>query len=161
MANQDISHTLLIMNRPTARLRVLVADDSTPIRVRIVSWLKEIPRVNIVAETMDVPSTIKEVGLLQPHLVILDLNMPGGSGLDVLEFIRSEKVESLVVVMTSESDPEYESKVLQSGAIAFLNKSRDFRKLIDIVREFAELVTRPASHRMFNRVYSSKLSHCH
>ena len=149
------------MNPPTARLRVLVADDSTPIRVRIVSLLNEISRVNVVAETMDVSSTIEEVGLLQPHLVILDLNMPGGSGLDVLEYIRSEKIESMVLVMTSESDPEYQSTALQAGAIAFLNKSRDFRKLADIVRELSELTTRPAKHRTFSRVYSSKLGHCH
>lgn len=161
MANREFPHRIPSMNQKAARLRVLVADDSTPIRVRIVSWLNEIPRVNVVAETMDIPSTIEEVGLLQPHLIILDLNMPGGSGLDVLEFIRSEKIQSLVVIMTSESDPEYESKVLQAGAIAFLNKSRDFRKLIDVVRELAELATRPTSHRTFNRVFSSKPSYCH
>jgi DNA-binding NarL/FixJ family response regulator len=149
------------MPQKTARLRVLIADDSAPIRLRIVSLLNEIPRVNAVAETVDVPNTIKEVSLLQPHLIILDLNMPGGNGLDVLEFIRSEKIQSLVIVLTSETDPEYEFAALQAGVIAFLNKSRDFLKLVDVVRELAELTVHPAKHRPFNRVFSSKLSHCH
>jgi len=149
------------MHQKTARLRVLIADNSTPVRLRIVSLLNEIPRVTAVAETVDVPNTIKEVGLLQPHLIILDLNMPGGNGLDVLEFIRRKKIQSLVIALTSETDLEYESTALQAGVIAFLNKSRDFLKLADVVRELAELTTRQAKHHPFNRVFSSKLSHCH
>ncbi len=149
------------MNLKTARLRVLIADDSAPVRQRIVSLFEELPRVRVIGETRNVPDTIAEIDRLRPQLVILDMNMPGGSGLDVLDFIRLNRIPSVVVVLSGESDPEYKIRASRAGAIAFLNKSRDLPRLVDIVRELAELTARPIKRRPFKYLFSSDLSYCH
>jgi DNA-binding NarL/FixJ family response regulator len=123
------------MKPRAASLRVLVADDSSPVRERMVSLLKELSCVRTVAESMDVPSTIECVCRFLPHVVILDISMPGGCGLDVLEFISAERIPSLVVVVTNFADPEYEDQARKAGADAFFDKSRDFHKAVEFVRE--------------------------
>lgn len=125
------------MPSPPARLRVLVADDSPPVRERMISLLRELPCVTLTAEAADVPGTIDGICRLQPHVVILDLGMPGGCGLDVLDFIRAKLISTQVVVLTNDTDPEYKARALQAGAVAFLDKSRDFLKAIDFVLNLA------------------------
>lgn len=125
------------MTLKAASLRVLVADDSTPVRERMVSLLKELACVREAAESADVPSTIEAVTRFLPHVVILDISMPGGCGLDVLDFVRSENIPTLVVILTNFADPEYEARARLGGAAAFLDKSRDFLKAVEIVRQLA------------------------
>jgi DNA-binding NarL/FixJ family response regulator len=119
-------------------LRVLVADDSAPVRERMVSLLGELPHVKVAAESDDVPDTIECVRRLRPHLVLLDISMPGGSGFDVLDMIRAERIPTLVIVLTNHAEPEYETRAFRTGAVAFLDKSRDFLKAIDFIRDFSE-----------------------
>lgn len=119
-------------------LRVVVADDSDPVRERIVSLLCELPRVRVAGEAADVQGAIDSVCRLRPHLVLLDLCMPGGSGLDVMAAIQAARIPALVVVLTNDSEPECEARARRAGAVAFFNKSRDFLKAVDFVREFSE-----------------------
>jgi DNA-binding NarL/FixJ family response regulator len=124
-------------------LRVVVADDSDPVRERIVSLLSEL-RVRVAGEAADVQGAIDCVCRLRPHLVLLDLCMPGGSGLDVLAAIQAARIPALVVVLTNDSEPECEARARRAGAIAFFNKSRDFLKAVDFVREFSERSFQPS-----------------
>lgn len=119
-------------------LRVVVADDSDLVRERIVSLLSELPWVRVVGEAPDVGGAIDCVLRLRPHLVLLDLCMPGGTGLDVLAAIQSARIPALVVVLTNDSEPECEARARRAGAVAFFDKSRDFLKAVDFVREFSE-----------------------
>ncbi len=130
-------------------LRVLVADDFAPVRERMVELLQELPHVEVVAETADVQDTIEQVRGLQPHAIILDISMPGGCGLDVLDRIRAECNPAMVVVLTNHSSPEYEAKALRGGAVAFLDKSRDFLKAVDYVGKLAERMFRRDTGSLF------------
>lgn len=126
---------MFVMATEGTTLRVIIADDSDLVRERMVSLLREIPRVEVVAETADVPGTITCVRSLLPHVIILDISMPGGCGLDVLDMVRAEHIPSMVLVLTNFSDREYESRACRDGAVAFLDKSRDFLKAVDYVSE--------------------------
>ncbi len=121
----------------TGTLQVLLADDSTPVRERMISLLRELPCVAVIAEAVDVPGTIDCICRLLPHVVILDIGMPGGSGLDALDFIRAKRIPTQVVVLTNETAPEYKARALHAGVAAFFDKSRDFLKAIDLVRDLA------------------------
>ena len=134
-----------------ATLRVLVADDSTPVRERMVSLLNELACVAETIEATDVPSTIESVRRLVPHVVILDIGMPGGSGLDVLEIIRKERIPTLVAVVTNYSDPEYDAKARQAGAAAFFDKSREFLQVIAFVHDLAAAGVRRKPDARFYR----------
>ena len=132
------------MIKKSLTLRVVVADDSAPVRERIVSLLSELPGVKVVAQCGDVAGAIDDVRRLRPHLVLLDLCMPDGSGLDVLAAIHANRIPALVVLLTNDTEPECETRARRAGAVAFFDKSRDFLKAIDFVREFSERTFHPS-----------------
>ena len=119
-------------------LRVLIADDSAAIRRRLAAMLAEIPNAVVCGEAAAVPSSIATIRGLRPDVVILDLSMPGGSGLDVLTQIRREHIPAVVIVLTNYALPEYESRARSGGADAFLDKAHEFQKAIALVRELSE-----------------------
>lgn len=119
-------------------LKVVIADDSALVRDRMASMLKELTRVEVVAESVDVPGTLHQLRRIRPHVLILDMDMPGGSGMEVLRIIQSEEIPSLVIVLTNHCEPEYEEGALRGGAAAFLDKSRDFLKAVEIIRSLAD-----------------------
>jgi DNA-binding NarL/FixJ family response regulator len=118
-------------------LSVIVADDSLVVRERLVGLLREVPGVSVVGETGDVAGTLEALRRLRPTVLVLDLSMPGGSGLTVLQQVRKEQIQSKVIVLTNYSSAEYEKVARARGASAFLNKSTEFMKVADLVRELA------------------------
>ncbi len=124
--------------RPVASpLRVLIADDAAVVRERLVAMVSEIPGVAVVAEAGCVQETLRAVREHKPQVVILDLSMPDGSGLDVLAQMRREQLEAVVLVLTNYPYQEYELLARERGASAFLDKSREFMKVTELVRDLA------------------------
>lgn len=130
--------SIRVMEASRANLHVVIADDSALVRERLACMLRELPLVEVVAETGDVATTIQRVRILRPHVLILDLDMPGGSGLDVLRQVQAEEIPSLVIILTNHLEPEYQEGALRGGAAAYLDKSRDFLKAVDIIRSLSE-----------------------
>ena len=115
-------------------MRVLIADDSRLVAERVSAMLAEIDGVEIVGQAESVPDTREAVRRLKPDVLILDLRMPGGSGLDVLESLRREGGESVVIVLTNYSFPQYREKCLKSGARFFFDKSSEFDRVAEVLR---------------------------
>lgn len=126
-------------------LSVLIADDSSEVRERLAALLGEVPGVSIVAETEDVEGTLEGVRRLRPAVVVLDINMPGGSGLDVLRRMTEERMRAVVIVLTSFALPEYEREARAHGATAFLDKSKEFMKVADLVRTLSNQIRCPGA----------------
>jgi DNA-binding NarL/FixJ family response regulator len=126
------------MEKPRSTVRVLIADDSAPVRERLAAMLWEIPNVDVVAETADVRATAECLIELLPDLVLLDISMPGGSGFEILDVIRDRGLPTIAVVVTTHVEPEFESRARDLGAAAFFNKSRDFVAATEFVRNFSQ-----------------------
>jgi DNA-binding NarL/FixJ family response regulator len=116
-------------------MRILIADDSAEICKRLAEMLSDIPGVEIVGFVADGASTLEAVRRLRPDVVTLDLRMPGGSGFDVLRDLRGEPLAPFVIMLTNYASPEYERRATALGAGAFLDKSRDFDRVVELVRE--------------------------
>ena len=71
---------------------------------------------------------------LTPDLVVLDLRLPDGNGLDVLRLMQREQVQNRVIVLTHYDYPQYEQRARAAGAYAFLNKAKEFGRVADLVR---------------------------
>ena len=100
--------------------------------------LNEVPGALVVAEAADVQGTLEVLRQKKPAVLVLDLSMPGGSGLDVLRQLQKESIKTTVIVLTNYSFPEYEKEARNYGASAFLNKSTQFMQVAELVRELAE-----------------------
>lgn len=123
-------------------MKIFIADDSKTLRCSLVDLLLDIPGVTIAGEAGDVEHAIDGIIATIPDAVILDLKMPGGSGLDVLASIKRMSVAPWVVVFTQYPFPEYRRRCMNAGAAHFFEKGADNDKLFTAVaaraRECAE-----------------------
>ena len=115
-------------------MRVFLADDSAPVRERILQILAEIPDVDVVGHAEDSLAARLLITALQPDVVILDINMPGGSGIEVLHEIKQQSPSPKVIMLTNYSQPQYRRKCLDAGADHFFDKSTEFEKIRDVLR---------------------------
>ncbi len=116
-------------------LRVFISDDSKVVRERIANILSEIKGVDVVGEAQNVDDSIKYINQCNPDAVILDIRMPGGSGIDVLKEIKRKENSPLVMVLTNYSFPQYRRICLESGADFFFDKSNEYYKIVDVLKD--------------------------
>jgi DNA-binding NarL/FixJ family response regulator len=138
----------LCMGRRFSRrksMRVLIADDSQVVVERLADLLKEIPGIQLVGRANDVPQAIRSIREMKPDAVILDLQMPGGSGLDVLHAIRKTHPLVHVLICTNFPYPQYREECIAAGANFFLDKSAEFEKIPAIFRKLIGHATKTTS----------------
>lgn len=116
-------------------IKVLIADDSELLRTNLKKLLAHIDRIDRIVESSDYPSTIALIKNEYPDVIILDLQMPGGTGFDVLEYIRDLNINPVVAVFTNFPTEQNRKKSLALGAKYFLDKSGEFQKVIEVVED--------------------------
>ncbi len=117
------------------KVRIVVADDSVLVRRRLVGLLQEIAEVEIVGEAQDGTQALLVVSDLHPDVLILDIQMPGVTGLEVLRRVQKRPEPPQVIVVTNYAFPQYRQKCLEAGALYFFDKSVDFDKIPEAVRQ--------------------------
>jgi DNA-binding NarL/FixJ family response regulator len=122
--------------RSNAKINTFIADDSLIVREHLVTMLEELAGIEIVGQAENVAEAIRAIWKLQPDVVILDILMPGGSGIDVLENIKQDGVGPMVIILTNYPYPVYRQKCLQAGADFFLDKSTEFDQIPELLERF-------------------------
>ena len=102
--------------------RIIIADDHQLLRLGIRSVLATRSDLDIVAEAGDGDTALTNIMELRPDLVVLDITMPGKSGLDILEEVRLNAPEVRVIVLSSHEEPHVVLDALRRGARAYLLK---------------------------------------
>jgi DNA-binding NarL/FixJ family response regulator len=120
---------------PIDEIRVLIADDSLPIRERLVTMLDELQGIGVVGQAGTVPETISAIRELKPDVVTLDIRMPGGSGLDVLHRIKQGQAAPLVIILTNYAHPPFRQRFLEAGADFFFDKSVEFDQITRVLTQ--------------------------
>jgi len=115
-------------------MRVLIADHCEIVVQRLAAMLGELEGIEIVAQTDSVAETKEAVRNLKPDVLILDIALPGGSGIDVLSTIKREQMAPIVIVLTNYSYPQYRKKCLQLGARFFFDKATEFGEVAEVLR---------------------------
>jgi two-component system, NarL family, nitrate/nitrite response regulator NarL len=123
---------------PTDTVRIAVIDDHTLFRRGLISLLAREPGFAVVAEAADGFEGIKAVGASNPDVVLLDLNMPGISGLEAIGAIRKEAPDARIVMLTVSEDAEDLLQALRDGATAYLLKNIEAEFLVSAIRRAAE-----------------------
>jgi DNA-binding NarL/FixJ family response regulator len=126
-------------------MRILIADDSAPLRERLVEIVRGRPEWEVVGEAQNVSETLAAARRLKPDAVVLDLEMPGGSGLEALPVIKREQPATFVIILTNHDYPQYRKACAQRGADFFLAKANEGAKLIEVLQSLsARLSISPA-----------------
>ena len=119
-------------------MRVFIVDDCSVIVERLTLLLEDVPGVELVGHAADVPQAIQRLLETTPDVLVLDLHLLGGTGLDVLRALRPVRPDIHVLIFTNHSHDEYRQECLTAGAEYFLDKSAEFEKLPGILRELAQ-----------------------
>lgn len=117
-------------------MKVLIVDDSILLRERLTAMISELPGIEVIGQAENVENAINSIRILKPDVAILDIQMPGGSGFELLENIKNDKSTPLMIVFTNYPYPQYKKKCLDSGADFFFDKSTEFQKVIGVLKKF-------------------------
>ncbi|QDX81092.1 DNA-binding response regulator [Denitratisoma sp. DHT3] len=118
-------------------IRVLIVDDHTLFRSGIKSLLQRHEEFEIVGEAGDGLEGVKRAKSLKPEVVLLDLHMPGMSGLEAVRIISEDVPDARVLMLTVSEDEEDLLQTLRSGAAGYLLKNVETEFLIDAIRRAA------------------------
>lgn len=120
--------------------KVFIVDDSPSMRVRLAEILADIDGVSIVGEAGTPLDAVAGIARAQPDCVLLDYQLQGGTGLDVLNSVHPQSPDIVFIVLTNHTIGPYRQACLAAGARYFFDKSSEF----DRIREV--LSTMPAAH---------------
>lgn len=112
---------------------VLIVDDSEQIRERLVVLLAESDQIRIVGQAGNRKEAMEALQQKAPDTVILDIRLPGGSGIELLKEIKAGYPEVAVIMLTNYDYEKYRQQCKRLGADYFLNKTLEFEKIIDSI----------------------------
>jgi two-component system response regulator NreC len=118
-------------------IRLVLADDHASVRRSLRLLLGGEPDVRVVAEAADLEAAVRELRGSSPTVLVLDLHMNGGPGIDTIRRIRAQAPNTEIVVVTMEPSPVFAQQVFQAGAAAFVLKDRADTELPEAVRAAA------------------------
>lgn len=116
------------------KIRVLLVDDHTIVREGLCALLELSPEIEIVGEAGNGNEALKIAGKHKIDIVLMDLSMPGMSGLEATLALCKEFPEIKIIILTQYSDEEHVFSILEAGAHGFLNKSAASSELVTAIR---------------------------
>ena len=129
------THTVGMQNERSTQ--VFIVDDSVAIRTRLAEILAPMTNVVIVGEAGSASQAIAGILRTQPDSVVLDLNLMGSTGIDVMRAVCPQAPGIVFVVLTNHAEPQYRQASTKAGASYFLDKSRDFERVPQVIAEIA------------------------
>lgn len=118
-------------------LKVVIADDSALVRERLAALVSDIEGVEMVGQASNASDAIDISQRLKPDVVILDIRMPGGNGIQVLEAIKASEAGPVVIMLTAFPYPQYRDKCLKAGADYFFDKASEFDRVAQVIEQLA------------------------
>ena len=120
------------------QITVVLADDHAVVRSALRMLLDDEPGIEVVAEAGDAEAAIRYVGGHHPAVLILDINMPGGSGLEAIPKIRASSPDTRIVMLTMQDETASARAALQAGVLGYILKEAASEELVKAVRLAAE-----------------------
>jgi DNA-binding NarL/FixJ family response regulator len=136
-------------------LRLLVVDDHEVVRQGLVALLDRRPEFQVVSEAGTVAEAIEQARRFQPDLVIMDVRLPDGSGIEACREIRSELPSTRIVMLTSYPDEEAVLSAIVAGASGYLLKqvrARDLVAALEAVGRGESLLDPAVTEKVLERV---------
>lgn len=142
-------------------IRVLIVDDHEVVREGLRALLKRRPQLAVVGEADSVASAIEEARRTEPDVVVMDVRLPDGSGVEACREIRAQRPETKVLMLTSYADDEAVFASIMAGAVGYLLKQTRGQTLADAIEQVmrGESLLDPAvTQRVLDQVRSSGTS---
>src|SRR5262245_6601936 len=112
-----------------ASVSVYLVDDQAMLRAAFRSWIQQQRSFTIAGEAGDARSAIADVARLRPDVVLLDITMPGLSGIDAISSLREKSPKTRVLMVTHHEGDSFVQEALERGADGYLSKDSDPEEL--------------------------------
>lgn len=113
------------------RLRLLIVDDHNVVRLGLMTLLEDVDWVEVVAEAGTAAEAVEAAARHQPDVVIMDIRMPGDSGIEACRTITTRWPDTRVIMLTSHEDDELIFRAVQAGASGYVLKQVGNQQLLD------------------------------
>ena len=107
--------------------RILVIDDEKAVRSVLITFLKQ--KGYTVAQAESGPLGLAQLNIFKPHMVLLDIRMPGMDGLELLKKIKEHSPDLSVIMVTAEDDDRVGRRAMENGALDYITKPFSFEQL--------------------------------
>lgn len=118
-------------------IKVLIADDHPVVRRGLRQILEQTPELMVGAEVGSAREVLDAISQQSWNVVILDISLPGGNGIDLIKDIRRERPDARVLILTAHSEEQYAVRAIKAGAAGFLNKESAPDKLTEATLKIA------------------------
>lgn len=118
--------------------RVLIVDDSDLIGKRLMEFMNQCKALHLIGQKFNIDEGRKIIEAEHPEIVILDIGIPGGSGMFLIPEIKKNNRHSLVIMFTNYSHVIYRNKCKELGADYFFDKSTESDLLMDLLENYNE-----------------------
>lgn len=119
-------------------MKVFIADDSAPVRQRLKTMLSELQGLEVIGQAEDAGEATKSILELKSDVVILDIRMPGGSGIDILRNIKRVAPGPRVIMLTNYPYPQYRKRCMEAGADFFFDKYSEFHRVTEVLKQMMQ-----------------------
>lgn len=119
------------------KLRIMLADDHTMFREGLKKVLSMSPGFVVTDEAGNAPEALDKIRKSDFDVIVLDISMPGGDGIDVLKEIRHFKPRLPVLILSMYPEDQYAYRAIKAGASGYLTKDKATGELIDAIRQIA------------------------
>jgi DNA-binding NarL/FixJ family response regulator len=142
-------------------VKVLLADDHVLVRAGLRALLERLPGIEIVGEADDGREAIRLVKALNPHIVLMDISMPGLNGLEAVDRLRTEYPDVIVIILSASANEEFVTQALRSGASGYLIKGGSPSELEVAIKAVmkGETYLSPAVSKQVIRDYLGRVTH--
>jgi DNA-binding NarL/FixJ family response regulator len=124
-------------------LNVMLVEDSILMRAHVASSLSAIKGVGVIRQAGDVPSGLQLLETLKPDVLILDIELPGQTGLDLLKIVRRRDATVVIIMLTNHDHPKLRERCAELGANYFFNKLSEFERVAEVCQELAARRAQP------------------
>ena len=118
-------------------IRILVADDHAVVREGLKRIIQDAPTLELVGEASDGEEALEKALSMECDMLLLDISMPGRSGLDVLRELKIQKPELRILILSMHPEQQYALRALRSGARGYLNKDSASDELLEAIQKVA------------------------
>jgi len=119
-------------------IRVFIADDHPILRIGLSMYLEKSNRIRIVGEAENGFEAVKGISADPPDVVLMDIDMPGLSGVEAIRLLRKTIPDLLIIVLSTYTKKEYIQEAMSEGANGYVAKNTKIDELIKIITDFAE-----------------------
>lgn len=120
---------------PSTKSRVLIVDDHELLREGLRLLIDREPDLEVCGDAADEPAGIRKVSQLSPEIVIVDLSLSSGSGLELIKWIHKNSPDTKIIVSSMHDESLYGERVLRAGANGYVNKQDPARTILRAIRE--------------------------